>query len=195
MSVQKRGWSIGRSDVGQVTFEISPLTINVLPSFHIPRCGSVTCVHVTILAVDSSARQAIKAEVTAQLHRALPAAAINFLSEGDSGGPKRTYLLMVAETESGCRLGRDWLYEGNSIEAGRSRKKAQVSDFSKQAKDLVNRVIVDLQTELAHGGSVDSFMQDQLVIFQTLAQGTSTIDHGSLPETLHTLTARWSVSI
>ncbi|KAF2398604.1 hypothetical protein EJ06DRAFT_84785 [Trichodelitschia bisporula] len=37
----------------------------------------------------------------------------------------------------------------------------------------VMRVVKDLVGELAHGGCVDEFMHDQLVVFQTVARGRS----------------------
>ena len=50
----------------------------------------------------------------------------------------------------------------------------------------------DLLEELAHGGSVDEFMQDQLVLFQVLAHGRAVVNYGRNKEaTLHTQTARW----
>ena len=61
----------------------------------------------------------------------------------------------------------------------------------------------DLREEIRIGGCVDEFMQDQLVIFQALATGTSRVDAGNgrschsdvdladQEGSLHTQTVRW----
>ena len=109
--------------------------------------------------------------------------------------------LLVAHTSTGLRFGSDWLYDSKS----RGKSPAELST------EIAQKVVRDLQTELEKGGVVDGYLQDQLVIFQALADGRS-----SIPETsealssekrrvdrtdepfgggsTHTTTARWAAS-
>ena len=64
--------------------------------------------------------------------------------------------------------------------------------MEKLCEKLVSKVMKDLKKELKHGGCVDEYMQDQLVVFQALAAGKAEVDRGIDREaTLHTKTARW----
>ncbi|CAN9500839.1 unnamed protein product [Ophioblennius macclurei] len=79
-------------------------------------------------------------------------------------------IIVVAETSSGCLL------------AGSALGKRGVSP------DQVGVAAAEsLLSNLQHGGCVDDFLQDQLIIFMALACGTSRIRTG--PVTLHTRTA------
>lgn len=108
----------------------------------------------------------------------------------DSRHDKRFYLLLVATSTNGYKLGRDWLYD-HKIVTG----KLDVT-ISKLVKQVVN----ELAAEIEHGGCVDEYMRDQLVIFQALAKGKSFVDGGrlkdgsSVPPSLHTRTAEWVVN-
>lgn len=112
----------------------------------------------------------------------------------ESGHPKRLYLLLVAETAGGYRLGRDWLYD----------RKAKSYTSDDVLEKLVERVVRELESEVAHGGCVDEYMQDQVVVFQALGEGRSGVDGGGGGSgegrvekgggvSLHTRTARWVV--
>jgi RNA 3'-terminal phosphate cyclase (ATP) len=65
---------------------------------------------------------------------------------------------------------------------------------------MVKKVSDDLLSELAHGGCVDEHLRDQLVVFQALAEGRSTVDGGRktipnegelIQSSLHARTAMW----
>ncbi|KZP29915.1 RNA 3'-terminal phosphate cyclase [Athelia psychrophila] len=86
---------------------------------------------------------------------------------GSGGG-----VVLWAETSTGCRIG------GTAV----SEKKREASEVGLEAAR-------ELATNLAHGGCVDEYLQDQIIIFMALAQGTSTVRTG--PVTLHTKTAIW----
>lgn len=71
---------------------------------------------------------------------------------------------------------------------------------------LVERVVRELETEVAHGACVDEYMQDQVVVFQALGEGRSGVARGGGGDdgtvegeeeervpSLHTRTARWVV--
>ena len=106
----------------------------------------------------------------------------------DSRHQSRLYLLLVATSENGHKLGRDWLY---------NRKVGNLPDALSK---LVRRVVTELAAEIAHGGCVDEHMRDQLAVFQALAKGKSVVDagRGELSEateaSLHTRTAEWVAS-
>ena len=182
-TLQKRGWSIGRSQIGSVTFEIEPSPPGfILPTFSFQERGKLAKAHVSILAPDATARNSIRDKVTAQLLAHSPEIEILFPVDENSGSEKRFYLLVVAETSNNYRLGRDWLFD----------EKARNLSTEQVCKKLVSKVIKDLKMELKHGGCVDEYMQDQLVIFQTLAVGEAEVDCDiNRKASLHTKTARW----
>ncbi|MCJ1261740.1 hypothetical protein MMC22_001608 [Lobaria immixta] len=182
IKLHTRGWCHGRSEVGSVAVDITPLKPgSSLPAFSFTGRGEVTKMHVSILASGIATRNVIRDKVTEQVLKRHPDVEIRFPIDEDSRDGKRLYLLLVAETSSGYRLGRDWLYD------------RKISS-PKAVDDLVLRVIDDLEQELAHGGCVDEFLQDQLVVFQALAEGRGFVDLGNVKEaSLHTRTVRWVV--
>lgn len=183
MSMDKRGWTQGRTEVGRVTFDINPLSPgSTLPSFSFTNRGEVTGFYVSILAPDVASRQSIRQKSIKEILKRYPEAEIDFLVEEDSRHPKRLYLHVVAETSECFRLGRDWMYD----------RKATASTAKQKNEQLVEKVLDDLDKELAHGGCVDEYMQDQLVVLQALAEGRAEVDYGKGRwPSLHTQTARW----
>ncbi|CAF9907747.1 MAG: hypothetical protein ALECFALPRED_003851 [Alectoria fallacina] len=182
-TLHKRGWSTGRTEIGSVTFHIEPLPrAFVLSTFSLKNRGQLAKVHVSILAPEAAARISIRDKVTAQLLAYSPEIEILFPVDEKSGSEKRLYLLLVAETSNGYRLGRDWLFD----------EKTRGLSTEEVGAKLVSKVMKDLKHELKHGGCVDEYMQDQLVVFQALAAGKAEVDGGIDREaTLHTKTARW----
>ena len=180
MTLHQRGWSTGRIEIGSVTFDISPLKPrSTIPAFKFQERGQLMKVHVSIIAPGAVARSSIREQVTVQLLAYDPAIEIVFPVDEESGGDKRLYLLLVAETSNGYRLGRDWSQSFGSTVRQKGEK-------------LVSKVVEDLKLELEKGGCVDEYMQDQLVVFQALAAGVAEVDGGEGSEaTLHTQTARW----
>ncbi|KAI0710375.1 RNA 3'-terminal phosphate cyclase [Cerioporus squamosus] len=82
-------------------------------------------------------------------------------------------IVLWAETEDGCVFG------GSAL----GRKGIDPARVGREAGG-------ELVSNLAHGGCVDEYMQDQMIIFLALAQGRSTVKTG--PLTLHTRTAMWA---
>ncbi|KAL8657971.1 MAG: hypothetical protein Q9226_001381 [Calogaya cf. arnoldii] len=175
----KRGWSSGRADVGAVQFDLTPFsTKSKLSEFHFKERGEVTKLHVSLLASDSAARNKLKKMVIERILARHPDIEILFPVEEDTKNGARLYLLIVAETSNGYRLGRDCLWE----------RKSNAS----MLETVANNVTKQLEEELERGGCVDEYMQDQLVAFQALADGRSVVDSGKdMYATLHTKTARW----
>eukprot|EP00729_Bicosta_minor_P014169 gene14169-1491_t len=114
-----------------------------------------------------TAEAMISAEFTAA--KAKVAIEVEVISEASAIG-NGCGLLLVATTTTGCIFG------GSAL--GKPKVKANVTG-EKAAKELLSA--------LQHGGCVDEWLQDQLIIFMALAEGTSEIKTGSL--TLHTKTA------
>ncbi|KAI4237377.1 MAG: hypothetical protein LQ349_001881 [Xanthoria aureola] len=175
----KRGWSSGRADVGAVRFDLTALpSKSKLSEFRFMDRGDVTRMHVSILASDSAARNRLKNLVIERLLARHRDVEIVFPIEEDTKNGARLYLLIVAETSNGYRLGRDCLWE----------RKSNAS----MLETVANTVTKQLEEELQRGGCVDEYMQDQLVVFQALAEGRSVVDSGKdMYATLHTRTARW----
>ncbi|KAI0371778.1 RNA 3'-terminal phosphate cyclase [Pilatotrama ljubarskyi] len=81
-------------------------------------------------------------------------------------------IVLWAETEGGCVIAGSALGRKGTDPARVGREAAR-----------------ELASNLAHGGCVDEYMQDQMIIFLALAEGKSTVKTG--PLTLHTRTAIW----
>ncbi|KAH7099530.1 RNA 3'-terminal phosphate cyclase [Auriculariales sp. MPI-PUGE-AT-0066] len=81
-------------------------------------------------------------------------------------------IILWAETESGCVI-----------------TGAALGRRGRSAEDVAREAVDELGTNLAHGGCLDEYLQDQLIIFMALADGQSSISCG--PLTMHTRTAIW----
>lgn len=210
LTLHRRGWTHGPTQLGTATFTLTPLPPGAhLPAFSLLRhspSDPVLAVHVSILAPTATARAQIRSAVTTAVRARSKSddLAVDFPLDEDSRHAKRLYLLLVAETKSGCRFGRDWLYD---------RKIVDVEDA---VEVLVKTVVADLWREVRAGGAVDSLMEDQLVVFAALARGRSRVQsagpvdgdggegvegegrgkggRGKMDRTLHTRTAQWVAS-
>ena len=180
MKLHKRGWSTGSTAVGRVQFDILPVSAgSKLPAFYLEERGNMSKFLVSIIAPDRRWRDGMRELVSKALLRLWPEVDIEFPVDEFSGHGKRVYLLIVAESVDGYRLGRDWLYD----------EKIDEQKPTKTMEKIVSKVVRDIEDEIDHGGCVDEWLQDQLVVFQTLAAGRSVID--ARPPSLHTKTARW----
>jgi RNA 3'-terminal phosphate cyclase (ATP) len=191
--LHSRGWSQGTTSLGSVTYTITPLT-SKLPSFQLVQRGEVIRVTATVIAPKDTERQ-FREELDVMFERRHsrfficdklsndPDIEITF---EDSHHEKRYYLLLVATTSTGMRLGRDWLYD-RGVRPG---KQEQV------VSSIVKSVSDDLLAEIEHGGCVDEYLRDQLVVYQALAEGRSNVyggerANGTVYPSLHAQTAQW----
>ncbi|KAI5124068.1 hypothetical protein M0805_003895 [Coniferiporia weirii] len=143
--------------------------------------GAVTAVHgrayvsgTLPLRVAKQMRDAALSELAA-FSSADPPPQISIDILSDTLGPEHrpgSGLVLWASTAGGCVFGASALGSKgtNAAETGRIA-----------ARTLLN--------EVAHGGCVDEWMQDQMIIFLALAKGRSVVKTG--PLTLHTRTAIW----
>jgi RNA 3'-terminal phosphate cyclase (ATP) len=189
--VHSRGWSQGASRVGSVTYSITPLPSR-LPAFQLKERGEIESVSATIIAPEES-EKSFREELDIMFERlesrifgaGTRDAIINVKFE-DSQHDKRYYLLLVVTTSTGMRLGRDWLYD----------RSFRLGKLEQIVPTIVKKVSEDLITEIGHGGCVDEFLRDQLVVFQALAHGRSRVYGGKkkgalVQPSLHATTAQW----
>lgn len=190
--VHSRGWSQGGARLGSVTYTISPLQER-LRAFQLTNRGGIHSVRATILA-PKACEPHFRNELDVMFDKRRshifgarePEIETTF---EDSKDDKRFYLLLVATTTTGMKLGRDWLYD-HGLRAGK---------IDRVIANLVRKVFDDLVSEIEHGGCVDEHLRDQLVVFQALAMGKSNIFGGQrnkalVQPSLHTRTAHWVVS-
>ncbi|KAK2015733.1 RNA 3'-terminal phosphate cyclase [Colletotrichum eremochloae] len=167
--LKRRGWSLGPQSRGSIVLAVNPLkpgqTLRLLDpgaACEGPPSSEVTHVDVSIIA-PSHIHADLQNALADALATSLPDAEVDFKVVEDSGHDARVYVLLVARSTSGLAWGRDVL---TSIpKKGRQQREPVAS--------LVSRKVVgDLVKELAVARSTtDEFLQDQLVIFQALAEG------------------------
>jgi len=197
--LESRGWSYGNVQSGSVQFQFVPLPLGdslKSPDWPIEQ-GKISKIDVSILALPEL-HAPLKAFLLAELHRVFIDTQVNFITVDNSGHKARIYTLLVAHTTTGLRFGRDWLYDKTT----KNKAPEQLSI------EIAKNVVKQLHKEIQKGGVVDEYLQDQLVIFQALAEGGSSIpgsnellkserervDRTDEPfgeGSLHTTTARW----
>jgi RNA 3'-terminal phosphate cyclase (ATP) len=184
-TLEKRGWSTGRTEMGSVMFSIDPIPAgSKLPAFSLVDRGDITHIEAYALA-PAACKKDVENQLQAQVHQKFGQDITLDIHIEDSRNPKRLHLLLVAVSENGHRLGRDWLYDN------------KIRSLNDAVPKLVKKVIEELDEEIQHGGCVDEYMRDQLVVFQALANGRSQVDAGKSPDgkvveaSLHALTAYW----
>jgi RNA 3'-terminal phosphate cyclase (ATP) len=188
IDVTKRGWTHGRMEIGDAVVRITPLKPGQgLRGFRVDGQGHVVKVAVSVLA-GPEGLDGLVAASEREIRAHFPGVEVEVVVKEDSRDPRRMYLLLVAHTSTGWRLGRDWLFDGK-IKVGNANVVAEV------AERMAQKVSKDLADEIASGACVDEFMQDQLVVFQALADGKSCVDAGlgeaGEESSLHTKTVRW----
>jgi RNA 3'-terminal phosphate cyclase (ATP) len=185
-----RGWSHGSTRIGSATYTITPLT-RPLSAFRLTHRGAIKSIRATIIAPQDSERD-FRDELDLMFDkrvsrifgtRANPEIEVTF---EDSHHEKRYYLLLVATSTTGMKLGRDWLYD----------QAVRVDKTDRIVPSIVRKVSDELLVELEHGGCVDEFLRDQLVVFQALAAGRSSVYGGTrggrtVEPSLHAQTAHW----
>lgn len=163
--LQSRGWSSGNVSRGSLWFKIQPLpwasTLGLQAEFLNTTHDDflIKSVDATFIA-PSNMHNELENALKTDLQQILPGASHSFVHVEDSGHDARIYVLLVAKSEK-LRWGRDLLYR-------RKRKGKTISFLAKEISKSVTRT---LSEEMRQAGTVDEFLQDQLVIFQALAEG------------------------
>ncbi|TVY14433.1 RNA 3'-terminal phosphate cyclase [Lachnellula arida] len=197
--LEYRGWSQGSRQIGSAKFKITPLPPGqslTAPEWPSER-GNVTKIDVSII-VPSALREPLKKAILFELGLVFPDVEASFVLDEDSKHDARMYTLLVAHTSTGLRFGRDWLYD-------RKSKNKSLDDLS---TEIAQKVVDELDAEVRKGGLVDEYLQDQLIVFQALAERKSSIPGSNDTATsdrkcvermdepfgdgsTHTTTARW----
>lgn len=185
-SLHQRGWM--RGERGAITFSITPLPRGQgLQSFRLEDRGAIRSIAATILAPSWCQGQAER-ELSKALRSNFPHLEERALTIKFEKSPQKClYLLLVATSSNGHKLGRDWLYS------------EKITAVPAALDRLIKRVTEELVAEVRHGGCVDEYARDQLVVFQALAGGSSFIDGGRdehqdrVAPSLHARTAEWVV--
>jgi len=194
-TLDSRGWGSGNQAMGSITFTIKPLPLySCVPAFTLDERGDIEHVEATIVAPKSYETEFRNelSKVLSTHHETLfgtrsPSINIEFEISGYSKG---IYLILVATTTTKVKLGSDWQYDLDQKGNG----------LLDVVPTTVKRAVDKLVTEVKHGGCVDEYMRDQLVVFQALAKGKGHIDGGltadskPLQPSLHALTAQWVAS-
>ncbi|KAI0637260.1 RNA 3'-terminal phosphate cyclase [Trametes polyzona] len=175
LNVVKRGYYPRGG--GEVHVSIPPVS-GPLPAVTLTKRGPVKAVHGKsyVAGLPKSLAESMRnAAITVLTESGLPEDIIHIdavrETPSDAVG-SGSGIVLWADTEDGCVIG------GSAL----GRKKVDPAHVgSTAAKELVENI--------AHGGCVDEYMQDQMIILLALAQGTSRVKAG--PLTLHTRTAIW----
>lgn len=180
----KRGWTTGAHEIGALSVTVDPLALeSSLPAFSLTERGEIANVNATVLAPRSCEKD-FQRELRAEFADVLPNTPIEIKYES-SGHAKRLYLLLVATTSTGCKLGRDWLYD------------RRITSLPAAVNQMVKQVVGELKAEIESGACVDEYCADQLVVFRALAKGRSVVNcgfdenGGARERSLHEQTAWW----
>jgi RNA 3'-terminal phosphate cyclase (ATP) len=197
-----RGWSQGTRQIGTINFKIAPLRFGESlksPKWPAER-GELIKIDVSMI-VPAAMYDHLKKAFLSELESVFPGVDVDFLVVEDSEHNARMYALLVAHTSTGLRFGRDWLYD----------KSSKNKTPEKLSIEIAHGIVNGLNLTVNKGGLVDEHLQDQLIVFQALAEGVSIIP-GSLETrtskkehvetigepfgdgTKHTTTARWVTS-
>lgn len=180
--LRSRGWCFGRDlRPGKVSFRVQPLPPNsTLPPLRLQDPGRLTQIHATILAPSDRWIDRTMDRISEAVEARWKDVELDFPVFRKTGHSHKFYVLLVAETSTGCRIGRDHLFVPVS-----ARTAAEVQrERTRQADLLVEEQVVEgtvrtaighLEEEISSGACVDEHMQDQLVVFQTLAEGRSVV--------------------
>ena len=165
----------------------------MLPKITIPSLrGAIERIDISVIAPGGFALQHLQESLKHEIEGILPKMTQHNVVQEDSRHWRRYYALLVVHTSSGFRLGVDHLHEGK-VDKGENGAR-------KVVKLLVDSLTAKLAGELQHEQTLDHWMQDQIVVFQGLASGTSNMQEHSADgkdqnsQTLHTRTAKWIVS-
>lgn len=177
----RRGWSVGpaaaaSSRRGEVWFRVWPVKVGetlrpregrgVVVARAAGRDSEVGWVDVSVLA-PAGMHAALRSAIVAGLQEALPAAEVGFKVVEDTVEASRVYVLLVARSET-LRWGRDVLTSAPKKNKARAKEEGEEDDFE---ASVATKVCRELCEELRRGGAVDEYLQDQLVVFQALAEG------------------------
>ncbi|KAI1506082.1 RNA 3'-terminal phosphate cyclase domain-containing protein [Biscogniauxia marginata] len=175
--LKARGWSIGPAGKGCIWIKFRPLRpgIKLEPLSPWDRPVTAKDFHLKQIDVSMLVPGALRAPLAQALAHDLdelfPNVDINFAVMEESSHDARMYTLLVARSETGLRWGRDYLYD----RAWRKKTPEKLSS------EISRKVCKDLFEEITLRGVVDEHLQDQLIVFQALAEGRTSFPRGAGP--------------
>lgn len=190
IKVAQRGWAGSAPAIGEVEIVVKSTNRGdadggvsgpngfSLRSFTLTDRGDITKIEMTIIAGSQETYSMLETQlptalVTLGLTGAFPSdlpITTHSSSTSSSGDERRLYVLLVAHTSNGYRLGRDCLSTGRKITNDSERRQI--------VAQVVGTVTRELVAECRKGGCVDEYAEDQIVVFQALTHGRSVVDNG-----------------
>ena len=169
-----RGWSLGKASRGHIWLKVHPVAkgqkLTCMPArYEAPE--KVTRVDVNVIVPELS-HHAVRKELVDGLHVLFPDADVAFKLVEDSRDEARWNILLVAHSAGGVRWGRDVLFS-----MPKKSRQPRESVIAQQCRGLCK----ELYDDVSLGGSVDEFLQDQLISVQALAEGYSSFPRGGAP--------------
>ncbi|KAI1091382.1 EPT/RTPC-like protein [Rostrohypoxylon terebratum] len=175
--LRTRGWAKGPQSRGCIKLNFQPLS----PGQSLKLLGKwdktlgaedfrLKRIDISIL-VPGSLRESLEKFIADSLAKIFPGVDTNFIFFEDSGHATRLYTLLVAHSETGLRWAHDYLYN-------RACKKKAPETL---CAEMSRKVCEGLLEEVILRGVVDQHLQDQLVVFQALADGRTSFHRGNKP--------------
>ncbi|KAK3298596.1 RNA 3'-terminal phosphate cyclase domain-containing protein [Chaetomium fimeti] len=177
----RRGWSLGKQQRGAVEFRFTPLrpgeplrlrkegTVYGGENALLGDVDEVEEIDVSMI-VPEQMQESLEGALEQNLQDLFPNAKVEFKLTEDSGADSRIYVLLVAKAKGGkVRWGRDSLQ--SMPKKPRGKGKGGLPTPSALSESIAGNLSRKLYSEVVVGGAVDEFLQDQLVIFQALAEG------------------------
>lgn len=161
----RREWIQGKEFVGAVRFRFKPLAPGTCLRAAKPPSLPLALSHIDItLLVPSTLRGPLLEFLDRELSKHFPSTPSKVVIDEDSGDPAGVYVLIVAHhADSNIRFGRDHLYD-------QSTKGKKAEDV---AAEVAQKIVRDLKAEVELGGEMDEWLEDQVAVFQGLAEGRS----------------------
>ncbi|KAL2158347.1 hypothetical protein VTH06DRAFT_4395 [Thermothelomyces fergusii] len=198
-----RGWSLGRQQQrGAVEFKFKPLkpgeklrlrddkygaTAAYPGNETLPVVEDVEGIDVSMI-VPLGMRDSMIEALVADLEQLFPDVPVEFKVDEDSGDDARVYVLLVAKAGR-VRWGRDVL---TSMPKAKGNK-GGVQTASSLSATISRKVSKELYEEVSSGAVVDEFLQDQLIIFQALAEGRTSFPRAENKDRLEQAMARLAI--
>lgn len=184
-----RGWSLGKQQRGRVEFKFKPLKPGEPLKFKgegvvyggdgpLPVVEDVETIDVSMI-VPAAMHDAMMEALVEDLEQLFDGVEPNFKVVEDSGADSRIYVLLVAQAGQ-VRWGRDIL----TSMPKKAKGKGAVPTPSSFCATISRKLCKELYEEVSMGGVVDEFLQDQLVIFQALAEGRTSFPRAEAKDSL-----------
>ena len=175
-SLEKRGWSLGQPTRGEINLKITTIPqgqrLRFRPSekltAQLPNDIKDIDVH---LILPERFHEQMKNQLLKDLKAMYPSTGINFRLTEDSRHDVRWYILVVAKYSNGIRVAEDDLFS-------LPKKTAQHATFvESRSRDICR----GLYNQTFRDGEVDKHLEDQVVIYQAIADGYSAF-RGEIPQ-------------